>query len=85
MATLTFIRSGLVGRASRVEVFVDQKPFGKVEGSPGIVIPVTPGSHHVELRWSGGKSTVTSVQVSRGNTVFNVAMSALGSPKLQQQ
>ena len=83
MVTLTFIRSGTYGRAERVEVFVDQKPFGKVEGKPGIVIPVTPGSHHVELRTKHGKSTVAAIQAAQGNTNFTVTISAMGSPKFQ--
>ena len=83
MATLTFVRTGFYGRASRVEVFVDQKPFGKVEGKSGIVVPVTPGSHHIELRNSYGKSTVTTIEASHGNMVFNVAISPLGAPKFE--
>jgi hypothetical protein len=83
MASLTFIRSGTYGRANRIEVFVDQKPFGKVSGNPGVVVPVTPGSHHIELRTSSGKSTVGTVQASNGNTVFKVTTSTMGSPKFQ--
>ena len=83
MVSLTFIRSGTYGRASRIEVFVDQKPFGKVVGNPGVVVPVTPGSHHIELRSSTGKSTVGTIQASHGDNVFKVTTSAMGSPRFK--
>jgi hypothetical protein len=81
VASLTFIRSGTYGRAVRIEVLVDQKPFGKVRGQPGVVVPVTPGTHHIELRTSSGKSTVGTIEATQGNAVFEVKMSAMGSPK----
>lgn len=84
MASLTFIRSGVGGRAIRIEVYVDQKPFGKVVGNPGLVVPVSPGTHHIELRTSSGKATTGTVQVTQGNTVFKVTLSGMtGSPKMQ--
>lgn len=83
MASLTFVRSGFLNSGIRVEVFVDQKPFGTVRGRTRVVVPVTPGRHHIELRTPQGKSTVGSVQVLRGETVLTVTMSTMGAPRLQ--
>jgi hypothetical protein len=82
VCSLTFVRSGFVGVAVGVEVFVDGQPFGTIRGRGRVVVPVTPGRHHIEIR-AKGKSTVGSVEASQGETVLNVAMSAMGSPKLQ--
>jgi hypothetical protein len=82
MATLTFVRPRFVGRAVPIEVFVDQKPYGRVVADPGVVVPVSPGSHHIELRATNGKATTGTVQVSQGNTVLKVGLSAFNSPKL---
>jgi hypothetical protein len=78
--SLTFIRAGSYGRANRIELFVDQEPFGKIVGGIGLEVLVTPGSHHIELR-TNRKSTVGTIAAS-DDMVFKVTMSATGSPKL---
>jgi hypothetical protein len=82
MASLTFIRTGASGRHIPIDVFVDQKPFGKVMGKSGTVVPVSPGSHHIELR-SNRKSIVGNFEVTQGNKVLKVSMNAIGGLKLE--
>lgn len=81
VASLTFVRYGMLNAALRVEVFVDQQPFGTIRGKTRVVVPLAPGAHHVELRTAKGKSTVGTVEVSHGENVLNVAIGAMGSPK----
>jgi hypothetical protein len=83
VGSLTFVRSGFVNSGLRVEVFVDGQPFGTIRGKGRVVVPVTPGRHHIELRTGQGKSTVGTVEASPGETVLNVTMSTLGSPRFQ--
>jgi hypothetical protein len=82
-ASLTFTRSGFVNSGIRIEVFIDQQPFGTLRGKTPVVVPVTPGRHHIELRTSQRKSTVGTVEVSHGEKVFNVTMSTMGRPRFQ--
>jgi hypothetical protein len=81
MATLTFVRPRFVGRGVPIEVFVDQKPYGRVVADPGVEVPVSPGSHHIELRATNGKATTGTIQASPGNTVLKVGLSTFGAPK----
>jgi hypothetical protein len=71
----------MLNRAVRVEVHVDGKPFGSIPMTGHVVVPVTPGSHHIELRTSQGKSTVGTLD-AQGDKVINVTMSAMGSPRI---
>ena len=84
MGSLTFVRSGFRNSGVKIEVYVDQQPFGTMAGSRGqVVVPVAPGSHHVELRTSHGKSTVGNVTAKSGDTVLTVTMSLMGTPQIQ--
>ncbi len=69
MGSLTFVRSGLKNWGIKIDVYVDGKPFGTMGMRGQVVVPVTPGSHHVELRTETGKSTVGNVSVKSG-TLF---------------
>ena len=83
MGSLTFVRSGLKNAGLKVHVYVDGKPFGTMGMRGQVVVPVTPGNHHVELRASDGKATAGSVNATSGNTVLTVTMSAMGTPRIQ--
>ncbi|TWP32126.1 zinc-ribbon domain-containing protein [Leekyejoonella antrihumi] len=47
---LVLTRPSLVGGAVRTEVHVDGRPYGNLSARGRVVVPVTPGSHHVEVR-----------------------------------
>jgi hypothetical protein len=82
-ATLEFVRTSFYGGGSAIglEVLVDQKPFGKVTGK-GIVIPVSPGQHHVEVVGPRA-STVMSINATRGTMKFEVTTGRMGGkPKV---
>lgn len=81
--TLVFTRPGFMNSAVGLEIYVDGKPYGRVRGLGGrLAVPVTPGSHHVELITSQGKSSIGTVQTGRGQTEIQVKISAFGSPQM---
>jgi hypothetical protein len=64
------------------EVLVDGRVCGSVAAKRQIEIPVSPGSHTVEVRTSLGAS-VKNVSATTGKTVINVRFSNFSkSPKL---
>ena len=83
VASLTFVRHGVLNAGMKVAVFVDQQSFGMIRGNTNVVVPVTPGHHHIELRTNNRrpKSTVGTVEVSHGDIVLSVRISAMGSPQ----
>lgn len=46
---LIFTRPSFVGAAVGIDVFVDGMPYGRLGVRKKIEIPVSPGSHHVEI------------------------------------
>jgi hypothetical protein len=82
-ASLTFVRPKFTGSAVRIEIFVDGQPFGNIRYKGRVAVPVTPGRHHIELQSSQGKSAVGTIDVSPGDKVLTVTMSAFGAPRFQ--
>ncbi|TWP33002.1 zinc-ribbon domain-containing protein [Leekyejoonella antrihumi] len=80
---LVFTRPSLARAAVHAEVHVDGYPYGSLRAHGRIVVPVTPGSHHVEVRTNQGKSGVTTVTVSGGDTELKVGLGLMGSPKFR--
>lgn len=83
LASLTFVRAGLTGRAIRVEVRVDGQPQGAIPMTGEIVVPVAPGSHHIELSSSYGKSAVGTINARSGDTTIKVKLSPMGTPRIE--
>lgn len=83
VTALTFERHGALNAGVKVAVFVDQQPFGMIRGRRNVVVPVTPGIHHIELRTTGRrpKSTVGTVEVSHNDIVLSVRVNVLGRPE----
>ena len=81
IGTITFTRPSLLNGAVGVQVFVDGQPYGKLRARGSVVVDVPPGSHHVELATSQGRSGVGTVVSSSGDTQVVVKLSALGTPK----
>jgi hypothetical protein len=63
---------GLIGMGA--EVLVDGKARGSVAAKSQIEVPVSPGSHTVEVRTSRGRAA-TNVSAATGKTVINVKFS----------
>lgn len=71
---------GLMGMSA--EVLVDGKTRGSVAAKKQIEVPVSPGSHTVEVRTGRGRA-VTNVSATTGKTVVTVKFSNFSnSPKL---
>jgi hypothetical protein len=84
-ATLTFWRKGTRNAAVSTQIFVDGQPYGAVVGLKGrVVVPVTPGDHHIELRCRY-KSAVATVNAKSGDTAFRVTVSTMGKPTMSQE
>ena len=83
MAMLTFVRAGLTTRLLTVTLIVDQKAYGKVTGK-GVVVPVAPGAHHVELlTMSLLQSTTATIEAKPGDTAIRVLTDFYGVPKIR--
>ena len=80
--TLTFSRAQFVGGGNKIDVYVDGKPYGSLRAKGRFSVPVTAGSHHVELR-SSTKKSVSTVNVTRGDTELHVSISVMGTPRIQ--
>jgi len=80
--TVVFSRPSSMGLVVRTEVYVDGQPYGTLRAKGRIAVPVSPGDHHVEIQTSQGKSSVTTISASGGETPVRVSLSALtGKPK----
>jgi hypothetical protein len=79
--TLTFIRPSLLNGAIGVEIHVDGQPYGRIRPKGRVTVPITPGTHHVELVTSQGRSGVGTVAGVSGDTTVTVKLNALGTPK----
>jgi hypothetical protein len=80
--TLVITRPTVKGIGMSAEVLVDGRVCGSVAAKKQIEIPVSPGSHTVEVRTSQGR-TVTNVSATTGKTVITVKFGTFSSaPKL---
>jgi hypothetical protein len=58
------------------EVWIDGEQWRGPEGDERLVVQLSEGTHHVEVRKSGFRRYATDVQVRRGETVpLNVSLS----------
>lgn len=69
---LIFTRPSFVGAAVGIDVFVDGMPYGRLGVRKKIEIPVSPGSHHVEIINTRGSSNVASISTTSGDTAIRV-------------
>lgn len=82
VGTLTFVRPSLYSGAIGIDVYVDGQPYGGLRALGQLSIPMAPGSHHVELLTSAGKSGVGTISTLSGTTTITVKLSLMGSPQI---
>jgi hypothetical protein len=69
---LVFSRPSFVGAAVSLEVYVDGMPYGRLSPRKSLEIPVAPGSHHVEVINSHGRSGIATIDTAPGATSVKV-------------